>query len=262
MQDEKKKKWIEDGREQYESDKKQAEFQIEDYRKQLNAREELDKAYENAKLNIAKSSANLLSAIAGKNKTIQKASLIADRAIAIAEIIIQTRKANAANTAWGALAGPGGVAWASIMNTKNNIASAINIAAVVAATIEGLAGFIEGGYTGNGLFKDKTGKRVAGYVHEKEYVMPKAQTEKYRGLLEAINEDNPMAIAEEIRNRQFHTVWGGVQAQLSQVNRQDPYTQKMYELMKNDIKIYQDSNGDTNIVYPNGTRRVIRKYTA
>ena len=95
-----------------------------------------------------------------------------------------------------------------------------------------------------------------------EYVVKKQSTSKYKGLIEAINEDNPMRIAEEIRNRNFHTVWGGVSAQLSQVSKQDPYTRMMYELMKNDIKTYMDSNGDTVLSYPNGTKRVIRKYTA
>ena len=76
----------------------------------------------------------------------------------------------------------------------------------------------------------------------------------------AIHEDNPMKIADEIRNRNFHTVWGGVSMQLSDLHRQDPYTQKMYELMKNDIKTYTDSNGDTVVHYSNGTVKVIRKY--
>jgi hypothetical protein len=95
-----------------------------------------------------------------------------------------------------------------------------------------------------------------------EYVVKKESTSKYKKLIEAINDDNPMRIAEEIRNRNFHTVWGGVSAQLSQVSKQDPYTRMMYELMKNDIKTYIDSNGDTVLSYPNGTKRVIRKYTA
>jgi len=94
-----------------------------------------------------------------------------------------------------------------------------------------------------------------------EYIVKKQSTSKYHDLIEAINEDNPMRIAEEIRNRNFHTVWGGVSAQLSaNVSKQDPYTRMMYELMKKDIKVYTDSNGDTNIVSPDGSRKIIRKY--
>lgn len=118
--------------------------------------------------------------------------------------------------------------------------------------------FAEGGYTGDGSMRDSTGERVAGVVHEKEYVIPKEPTRKYRALLEAIHADNPMAIAEELKNRQFHMVWGGVQPRLSESYKQDPYTQLMYSLMKNSVTTYQDSNGDTVLRYSDGTTRIVR----
>lgn len=118
--------------------------------------------------------------------------------------------------------------------------------------------FAEGGYTGDGTSRDSTGERVAGVVHEKEYVIPKEPTRKYRALLEAIHADNPMAIAEELKNRQFHMVWGGVQPKISEAHRQDPYTQLMYNLMKNSVTTYQDSNGDTVLRYADGTTRIVR----
>jgi DNA-binding transcriptional MerR regulator len=95
-----------------------------------------------------------------------------------------------------------------------------------------------------------------------EYMIKKQSVSKYKGLIEAINEDNPMRIVEELKNRKFHTVWGGVSEQLSTVSKQDPYTRMMYELMKNDIKIYTDSNGDNVICFPDGSKRVVRKYMA
>lgn len=91
-----------------------------------------------------------------------------------------------------------------------------------------------------------------------EYVIRKDSYSKYRDLVRAINDDNPMRIAEELRNRQFHTVWGGVQQTLSEVSRQDPFTKKMYELMVNNVVTYQDSNGDTVLVLPNKVKQVIR----
>jgi hypothetical protein len=118
--------------------------------------------------------------------------------------------------------------------------------------------FAEGGYTGDGLNRDSTGEKVAGVVHEKEYVIPKEPTRKYRALLEAIHADNPMAIAEELKNRQFHMVWGGVQPRLSEAHRQDPFTQKMYELMKNSVTTYQDTNGDTVLRFADGSTRIVR----
>jgi len=95
-----------------------------------------------------------------------------------------------------------------------------------------------------------------------EYVINKLATVKYKGLIEAINKDDKMAIVEELRNRNFHMVWGGVQEQLKTVARQDPYTRLMYELMSRNMTTYIDSNGDTNIVYSNGYRRIVRKYEA
>ena len=93
-----------------------------------------------------------------------------------------------------------------------------------------------------------------------EYIINKRATSKYHDLIEAINKDNPMQIAEELRNRQFHTVWGGVKADLSAIQKQDPYTKMIYELMKNDVKVYTDSNGDTVLRWPDGSSRIVRKY--
>jgi hypothetical protein len=142
-----------------------------------------------------------------------------------------------------------------------NFINAAVVAATTAAQIAIISAqkFAEGGEI-KGKSHSQGGKMIE--AEGGEYVVRKQSTAKYKGLIEAINDDNPMRIAEEIRNRNFHTVWGGVSAQLSQVSKQDPYTRMMYELMKNDIKTYIDSNGDTVLSYPDGSKRVIRKYTA
>ena len=93
-----------------------------------------------------------------------------------------------------------------------------------------------------------------------EYIINRKSTFKYHDLIKAINEDDPMRIADELRNRQFHTVWGGIRADLSEIQKQDPYTRMIYELMRNDVKIYTDSNGDTVIRHPDGSKQIIRKY--
>ena len=36
-----------------------------------------------------------------------------------------------------------------------------------------LKGFSKGGFTGNGVYRDETGNKVAGVVHENEFVMNK-----------------------------------------------------------------------------------------
>lgn len=137
-----------------ETDKDNQEFiekEITRMEKEAAVKLRIDEAYEKAKGDIMNSAANLINAVAGKNKSLQKASLIADKAVAIAEIIIQTRKANAALKAWGALGGPFGFAAAIAASTANNISAGINIAAVIAATVAGLAGFARGGKINRGV---------------------------------------------------------------------------------------------------------------
>lgn len=129
--------------------------------------ENIEKAHEDAKYRIRVGFTNLINAIAGKNRALQKTSLVADSAISVAEIIIQTKKANAAIMAWGALGGPIGMGLAMAARIKNNISAGIDIAAVVMATVKGLAGFSGGGYTKKGSKYEP-----AGVVHAGEWVAP------------------------------------------------------------------------------------------
>lgn len=131
--------------------KKYSGLTIEEIKKRNAIIEELEQAHQDAKMNLAASVTNLIAGIAGKNKAILKASLIADKAIAIAEVIIQTRKANAATRAWGALGGPVGMVLASAAILKNNITAGINIAAIIVAAARGLAGFARGGKINRGV---------------------------------------------------------------------------------------------------------------
>jgi len=47
--------------------------------------------------------------------------------------------------------------------------------------------FKGGGHTGNGFYRDETGDRVAGVVHENEFVHTKEKTREFRPLFEAIH---------------------------------------------------------------------------
>lgn len=114
-----------------------------------------------AKLNIMSGASNLVTALNTKNKTIQKGELIAERGIAIAEVIIQTQTANAiirAKAAASTLPGPGyflrllaNEALATPATVMNNVAAGLNIAAIIAATVSGLAGFARGGKINRGM---------------------------------------------------------------------------------------------------------------
>ena len=54
--------------------------------------------------------------------------------------------------------------------------------------------FAKGGWTGKGGQVDETGQRMAGIVHEEEFVTRKGPAAKYRELLEAINRDDKRAM--------------------------------------------------------------------
>ena len=91
----------------------------------------------------------LVKSLAGENKEIQAAALIAENAAGIAKTIISTQSANA-----GALATPqakltSGAAAVPVI-AANNIAAGISIAASVAATAKGLAALGGGGVSGGG----------------------------------------------------------------------------------------------------------------
>jgi len=50
--------------------------------------------------------------------------------------------------------------------------------------------YAKGGWTGDGTDRDETGERVAGVVHEKEFVIKRGPAHKFRDVLEAINRDD------------------------------------------------------------------------
>jgi hypothetical protein len=63
-----------------------------------------------------------------------------------------------------------------------------------------------------------------------EYVINKRSTGKYRDLIEAINQDDQVRIMDAMsRDRKII------------VNQTDPYTQKMYELMQNQVQYGEDN---------------------
>jgi flagellar biosynthesis protein FliQ len=95
---------------------------------------------------VAERGISLLASIFGKNKVVQKAALIADSALAIARMVINTRSANIAVRAKNALIpAPVGPALSLAESTLNNVSAGIGIAATVAATAKGLSALGGGG---------------------------------------------------------------------------------------------------------------------
>jgi hypothetical protein len=106
-------------------------------------------ALQNAQLNAISAGIGLLSGLAGKNKALQKAAIIAESAMGIARSIIANTASNVAVAAQGAAlaipsAGASVVAAGKII-VANNIATGIGIAANIAATAKALSSVGSGG---------------------------------------------------------------------------------------------------------------------
>jgi len=119
--------------------------------------------------------------------------------------------------------GAAGLAKAAIINGL--------ITAAFGAAKAAISGkFAEGGYTGEGDFRDETGERVAGVVHEREFVINRRQTAKYKPLLEDINAGRD------------HAVWNALNIDLNKSHTGIDYTRKLYEhVSQNQISGYEDN---------------------
>jgi hypothetical protein len=116
------------------------------------------KAIQESSFAVVESGIGLLKTLFEKNKGLQKAALIAESAIGISKIVINTQAANAAARLKYALI-PGGAALAAAEITLNRIGAGIGIATNIAATAKGLSalgggsakgGSSSGGDTGGG----------------------------------------------------------------------------------------------------------------
>jgi len=111
-------------------------------------------------LALAGQAVGLLNALAGKNKAVQKAGVIAENALGIAKIIISTNAANA-----GALANPASIAsfgaTAVPVIIRNKIAAALGIASTIAATAKALSAIGGGGAAGGGSSAGAAGGGVS-----------------------------------------------------------------------------------------------------
>ncbi len=102
------------------------------------------KSIQDAQFANAEAGIGLLKTLAGDNKKIQAAALIAENAVGIAKTIIATQTANAAALATPQAVLTSGAAAAPVI-AANNIAAGISIAASVAATAQGLSALKAGG---------------------------------------------------------------------------------------------------------------------
>lgn len=111
------------------------------------------KDLQDAQIGVLEGAVGLLSSIAGKNKALQKAAIIAENALAIGKMFINTSASNIAATSQGAaLAIPtqgASVAAAASLVAANNISLGIGVASSIAATAKALSA-VGGGSAGGG----------------------------------------------------------------------------------------------------------------
>ena len=102
------------------------------------------KAVQDAAFNAIGAGIGFLNAIAGKNKGLQKAAAIAEGALGIAKIVVNTNAANAAALATPLAVASSGVAAAPVI-AFNKISAAFGIASTIAATAKALQAIGGGG---------------------------------------------------------------------------------------------------------------------
>jgi hypothetical protein len=128
------------------NEKKNAEERVKTKQAEIDAKTELENTY----IDVVGAGINILKMFADKNKGLQKAALIAENALAIAKIIINTQAANA-GVALKYAAIPGGQLKAGQEILVNKIKAGIGIATAIAATAKGLRDIgAGGGGTGGG----------------------------------------------------------------------------------------------------------------
>jgi hypothetical protein len=123
---------------------KRAQRQIEQWDKDAkmdkdakDAQLEAEYVLQDAKFEAASAGLNLLSALAGKNENLANALFIVDRALAIAQVVVNTQReisANNANLTWSALP-DGGKLIKATFNTAAKIRAGASIATIAATSI-------------------------------------------------------------------------------------------------------------------------------
>lgn len=154
---------------------------LKDIRAKADAEIQIEGYKQDTKLAIIEGAFGLARGLAGESFIVQKL-------LAIAESIISTflsAQYAYASQAWIPGVGP---ALAKAAKTNAIIGGLANTAMIVGVT---LAGLEEGGFTGNAKYnlRDIKGKRIAGFVHEDEFVFNQQKTAALRPFFEDIHHD-------------------------------------------------------------------------
>lgn len=150
---ERKEKAAEERLKQLEFEKEQAQFLLDQQIEFNKARVEADQSLADAKFGIAKGITSALGQIAGENEAAQNAIFAVDKALAIAEVVVNTNREIAGYFATYSLI-PGGAAIAATQAAAAKIRAGISIASILATSIAKFKGGGGGGAnipTGGGV---------------------------------------------------------------------------------------------------------------
>ena len=194
-----------------------------------------------------------------RQHALEVASLLAQKAVDVAKIISSTAVANAKAVALSPLTF--GQPWVAI----NTASAALGIAAAVAAVVAASAAkYAKGGWTGEGKYMDETGERMAGIVHEREFVVRKGPAHKFREVLDAINKDDRSLIFNKF-NKLSPELLGGTTINNVVVENEGPnkrldrVNEQLRQLNKKQSKEEVISIGNTTIYRKGDNIRTVRQ---
>jgi hypothetical protein len=168
-----------------------------------------------------------------KQKLLAEGQALINGAVAITEI---WRK-------WGAV----NAVFAGILTALVGAQTAAQVAVIRSQKFaRGGSGILEGPVHASGGVNIGIGEAEGG---EHISVTSRAMTSRYgSGMLDAVS--------NSINQGKFFEVWSNANKSMEG----DPYTRKMYELMRKTPSVYTDSEGNTVKEYPNGEKYVIKNF--
>jgi hypothetical protein len=117
--------------------------------------------------------------------------------------------------------------------------------------------FAKGGWTGKGGQVDETGQRMAGIVHEEEFVTKRGPAAKYRELLEAINRDDKRAMLKSFNKVDIPEITSPQVNNSIMVDNKGPNS-RLDRVIKEQQRLNEKMSRQGQIMYRNGKTVLIR----
>lgn len=157
-----------------------------------------------------------------------------------------------------------------MMNAKTPLgiaAAIIAIGAMFAAFVAAkkkateVTKFAEGGWTGAGKERDETGRKVAGIVHEREFVVREGPATRFRDVLEAINRDDRQLVINRFTKLSPEVIGG---TSINNVTVENTGPNKRLDQVNNNLKQLKAKEeifelADATIIIKNGNRKLIKR---